>query len=163
MHKILSHKSLSKSCKLSIWPIRFVQAPASHHRVLPVSIPLSAASSVSAAQSINPVLQRPQGKQGKKISPRSSGRGVNRWRGKKCPLQRRIITMGKKTTRVLNRAHSHGLASGCCSGWNKLGSQEATVMREYGEIRDYANFILEKQSRDIWEGAKERVKERKRK
>ena len=108
MHKILSHKSLIKSCKLSIWPIRFVQAPASHHRVLPVSIPLSAASSLSAAQSINPVLQRPQGKQEKKISPRSSGRGVNRWRGKKCPLQRRIITMGEKTTRVLNRAHSQG-------------------------------------------------------
>ena len=35
---------------------------------------------------------------------------------------------------------------GCCGGWNKLGSQAATIMRGNGEIRDYANFILEKQS-----------------
>ena len=55
------------------------------------------------------MLQRPQGKQGKKTSPRSSGRGVHRWREKKCTLQRRIIMMGEKTSRVLNRAHSYGL------------------------------------------------------
>ena len=91
------------------------------------------------------------------------GRGINWRRGKSAPLQRRIVKTSKKTARVLNRAHSDGFALGCFCECNKLGSQDATVKRGYGEIRKYVNFILEKQSRDTWKRAKERVNKRKRK